>query len=134
VDLSRVGEKDGRTAHKLFARMGKSGWGALYREKVGQGLVARFDPSALPFLGMWICAGAWPAMGVEKQYTVALEPTTSNVDSLASAERNGTARSLGARERCRWKLEIQLVGASSCLSFDDFHAAVTSSGESRKRW
>jgi hypothetical protein len=127
VDLSRVGEKDGRTAHKLFARMGRSGWGALYREKVGQGLVMRFDPSTLPFLGMWICAGVWPAMGVEKQYTVALEPTTSNVDSLASAQRNGTARSLGAREQCRWKLEIQLVGASSRLSFDDFHATLASS-------
>ncbi|WP_353071184.1 hypothetical protein [Tunturiibacter gelidiferens] len=126
VDLSRVGAKDGRTAHKLFARMGKSGWGALYREKVGQGLVVRFDPNALPFLGMWICAGTWPTTGVEKQYTVALEPTTSNVDSLASAVHNGTARSLGARERCRWKLEIQLIGASSRLSFDDFCATVRS--------
>jgi hypothetical protein len=126
VDLSRVGEKDGKTAHKLFARMRKSGWGALYREKVGQGLVVRFDPNALPFLGMWICAGAWPATGVEKQYTVALEPTTSNVDSLASAIRNGTARTLEARERCRWKLEIQLIGASSRLSFEDFCATVRS--------
>jgi hypothetical protein len=126
VDLSRVGENDGRTAHKLFASMGRSGWGALYREKVGQGVVVRFDPSTLPFLGLWICAGAWPAKGAEKQYTVALEPTTSNVDSLASAERNGTARNLGARERCQWKLEIQLVGTSSYLSFDDFHAAVNS--------
>jgi hypothetical protein len=127
VDLSRVGERDGTTAHKLFARMDKSGWGALYREKVGQGLVVRFDARALPFLGMWICAGAWPEIGVEKQYTVALEPTTSNVDSLMSAERNGTVRCLGARESCRWKLDIQLVGASSCLSFEDFHAVVSSS-------
>jgi hypothetical protein len=126
VDLSRVGEKDGRTAYKFFARMGRAGWGALYREKVGQGVVVRFDPGTLPFLGLWICAGAWPAKGAEKQYTVALEPTTSNVDSLASAERNGTARSLGARERCQWKLEIQLVGTSSYLSFDDFHATVNS--------
>jgi hypothetical protein len=126
VDLSRVGERDGKTAHKLFARMGKSGWGALYRGKVGQGLVVRFDPRTLPFLGMWICAGAWPSTGVEKQYTVALEPTTSNVDSLASAVNNGTARILEARKQCRWKLEIQLIGASSCLSFDDFCAIVSS--------
>jgi hypothetical protein len=126
VDLGRVGEKDGRTAHKLFARMGESGWGAVYREKVGQGLVVRFDPNALPFLGMWICSGAWPTTGLQKQYTVALEPTTSNLDSLASAAHNGTARSLGARERCQWKLEIQLIGASSSLSFDEFCAAVSS--------
>jgi hypothetical protein len=127
MDLSKVGEKDGVTAHKLFARMGKSGWSALYRHKTGQGLVLRFDPTALPFLGLWICSGAWPEAGVEKQYTVALEPTTSNVDSLASAERNGTARRLGTREHCQWRLELQILGASSPLSFEDFCASAAAS-------
>ncbi len=123
MDLGKVGEKDGLTAHKLFARMGKLGWGALYREKIGQGLVVRFDPSVLPFIGLWICSGAWPEDGVEKQYTVALEPTTSNADSLASADDYGTARCLNAREHCRWKLEIQLVGASMPVNFKDFCAS-----------
>jgi galactose mutarotase-like enzyme len=120
MDLSRVGEKDGRTAHKLFARMGKLGWGALYRETNQQGIVVRFDPSALPFMGLWICLGAWPDDGVDKQYTVALEPTTSNTDSLASADGYGTARRLDARERYRWKLEFQVVGASTSVNFNDF--------------
>jgi galactose mutarotase-like enzyme len=127
LDLSKIGEKDGVTAHKLFARMNNSGWSALYRHKTGEGLVLRFDPSALPFLGLWICSGAWPEMGIEKQYTVALEPTTSNVDSLVSAERNGTARRLGAHEHCQWRLELQLLGVSSPLNFEDFRASASAS-------
>jgi Domain of unknown function (DUF5107) len=123
ADLSTVGTRDGATAHKLFARVGRSGWAGLYRKRTGQGLVLRFDPSALPFLGLWICSGAWPETGAEKQYTVALEPTTSNVDSLASAVQNGTARSLSARERCQWRLELQLLEASSPLSLEAFCAS-----------
>jgi hypothetical protein len=127
IDLSTVGKRDGVTAHKLFARVGRSGWAGLYRKRTGQGLVLRFDPTALPFLGLWICSGAWPETGTEKQYTVALEPTTSNVDSLASAEQNGTARSLGARRRCQWRLELRLLEASSPLSFEAFCAKAIAS-------
>ncbi len=122
IDLSKMGDKDGVTAHKLFARMGKSGWAALYRQRIGQGLVVRFDPSIIPYMGLWICSGAWPELGVEKQYTVALEPTTSNTDSLASADLNGTVRRLNAREHCRWKLKVQLVGAGGSLNYQDFCA------------
>ena len=118
TDLSRVGEKDGVTAHKIFAPMEMSAWGALYRTKLAQGLVFRFDQTALPFLGIWICSGAWPKERQNRQYTVALEPTTSNVDSLTDAESNGTARSLAPRDRCRWRVEIQLVEASSFAEFE----------------
>jgi hypothetical protein len=132
IDLSTVGEKDGVTAHKLFVRVGKSGWAGLYRKRTGQGLVLRFAPSALPFLGLWISLGAWPEIGVEKQYTVALEPATSNGDSLVAAEQNGTARNVGARERCQWRLELQLLGTSSPLKFDDFRASVIASSSNRE--
>jgi hypothetical protein len=121
TDLSKVAEKDGATAHKLFARMNKAGWGALYRHRIGQGLVIRFDTTALPYLGIWICLGAWPETE-KKQYTVALEPTTSNSDSLASAQRNGTARCLGARAHCRWRLELELLGASTSINLHNFRA------------
>jgi hypothetical protein len=117
TDLSIVGEKDGVTAHKIFAPM-DTAWGALYRAELAQGLVFRFDQTALPFLGIWICSGAWPNERQNKQYTVALEPTTSNVDSLAEAENNGTARNLAPRDRCQWRIEIQLVEASSFAEFE----------------
>ncbi|QHN03603.1 DUF4432 family protein [Granulicella sp. WH15] len=118
VDLSTVGEKDGVTAHKLFAKMDKSAWSALYRVRAAQGVILRFDHATLPFLGIWICSGAWPEERQEKQYTVALEPTTSNVDSLADAERNGTAQSLAPRCSCRWQIEIELVEALSLVDFE----------------
>jgi hypothetical protein len=127
IDLSTVEKRDGVTAHKLFARAGRSGWAALYRKRTGAGLILCFDPSALPFLGLWICSGAWPETGAKKQYTVALEPTTSNVDSLASADQNGTSRSLVARERCQWRLELRLLEASSPLSFEAFCAQAIAS-------
>jgi hypothetical protein len=120
TELNKVAEKDGRTAYKLFARMNEAGWGALYRHKVGQGLVIRFDPVALPYLGIWICLGAWPETGIKKQYTVALEPTTSNADSLLSAQRSGAACYLNARAHCQWSLELEVLGASSSISLEDF--------------
>jgi galactose mutarotase-like enzyme len=122
LDLSSVGRKDGVTAHKLFARMGNFGWGALYRHKPGQGLVLRFDPSALAFMGVWICSGAWPEKGSEKQYTVALEPTTSDTDSLASAKRNGSAGHLKPHGHWQWTMEIELIGASAAVNFEEFRA------------
>jgi galactose mutarotase-like enzyme len=123
TDLSKVPAKDGVTAHKLFAHMGKSGWGALFRSEFGQGLVVRFDPNALPFMGLWICAGAWPSIGVAKQFTVALEPTTSDADSLDAAVRNGTSRTLNAQEHFRWRLNFQLLGASEPVDFESFSIA-----------
>ncbi|WP_158790912.1 DUF4432 family protein [Granulicella sp. L60] len=122
-DLSKVGERDGITAHKFFAEMESDAWAALYRSKISQGIVVRFDGRALPFLGLWICQGAWPNSGAAKQYTVALEPTTSNADSLLTATKNGTARSLAPREKIQWKLEFHLLGASCPISLDDFHDA-----------
>jgi hypothetical protein len=119
-NLSIMPKRDGTTALKFFARMGGSGWCALYRKELGQGLVLRFDPNALPFVGLWICAGAWPAEGVAKQYTVAIEPTTSKADSLEAAVRNQTSRTLNARQHFRWRLDLQLIGGAEHVDFERF--------------
>jgi galactose mutarotase-like enzyme len=120
VDLSRIRDRDGVTAYKLFARMENSGWAALYRKQIRQGIVFSFDTTTIPFLGLWISLGTWPDGRDERQYTVALEPTTSDSDSLANAIRNGSACTLNARERSHWKIEIRLVGATSPISFEEF--------------
>lgn len=120
VDLSRVEAIDGVTAYKLFAQMVKAGWASLYRRRTGQGLLFRFNPSDLPFLGLWICSGAWPECSGKKQYAVALEPTTADSDSLATALRTGREYKLGSRKVRTWRLEVQLLGASSSLSTEEF--------------
>jgi len=123
TDLRVMGEQDGTTAHKLFARMEQQGFAALYRHRAHQGIAIQFDSKMLPFLGLWVSCGAWPQEGVQKQYTVALEPTTSSVDSLAAASKNGTARVLNPHEQCHWRLEFHLLGASHPLELDVFMAA-----------
>ncbi|SEG72514.1 protein of unknown function [Bryocella elongata] len=126
VDLSAVGEFDGRTAHKLFAEPTSSGAAALYRSSLGQGVIVRFDPRSLPYLGIWICHGAWPSSGSNRQYTVALEPTTSNVDSLAEAEQRWTHRTLGPREKTGWTIEFEIVGAHIPISYEQTKEKVNS--------
>jgi galactose mutarotase-like enzyme len=126
LDLSKVRERDGITAHKLYARVESGGWAALYRGAIKQGIVVQFDEKKLPFLGLWICLGAWPDSGVKKQYSVALEPTTSNYDSLAAAIENGTAPVLAPRGRSRWQLVIHLFGASEPIDFDRFRGSAKS--------
>ncbi|MGH9586908.1 MAG: hypothetical protein ACRD3F_08135 [Acidobacteriaceae bacterium] len=119
VDLSTIRAADGRTAHKLFVSMQASGWAALYRAELGQGVLIRFDPRILPFLGLWICHGAWPAQGLKRQYTVALEPTTSDADSLTKAAQRGTGRTLEPLGHTSWEIEMELLGAESAISYED---------------
>lgn len=119
VDLSTIHAVDGRTAHKLFVSAGSPAWAALYRTELGQGVLMRFDPRALPFLGLWICHGAWPARGLHRQYTVALEPTTSDTDSLTKAAQRGTARILAPLGHTSWEIELELLGAESAISYED---------------
>lgn len=119
VDLSAIHTADGRTAHKLFVSMESSAWAALYRRELSQGILIRFDPSILPFLGLWICHGAWPARGLRRQYTVALEPTTSDADSLVEAAQRGTARILDPHGHTSWEIEMELLGAESAISYED---------------
>ena len=119
VDLSTIRAVDGRTAHKLFVSMGPSAWAALYRTELGQGVLVRLDPRILPFLGLWICHGAWPAHGLQRQYTVALEPTTSDTDSLMEAAHRGTARMLDPLGHTSWEIEMELLGAESAISYEE---------------
>jgi hypothetical protein len=90
-DLSVVRSPDGLSADKLFAGPLREGVCGLFRPSLGEGLRLRFDPAALPYLGIWICHGAWPAGGGRKQHTVALEPTTCDRDALDNARADGTA-------------------------------------------
>jgi galactose mutarotase-like enzyme len=107
-DLSVVGPPDGAQADKLFAGPLTDGWCGLFRPSLDEGIELTFSSDVLPYLGLWICRAAWPEGGAEKQYTVALEPATTAHDSLADAERDGTAWRLGPGDRRAWRLRFQL--------------------------
>ena len=107
-DLSVVGPPDGSQADKLFAGPVTDGWCALVRPSLDEGIELTFTSDVLPYLGVWICRAAWPETGAEKQYTVAFEPTGAPHDSLADAERDGTAWRLGPGDRRAWRLRFRL--------------------------
>jgi hypothetical protein len=107
-DLSVVGAPDGSQADKLFAGPLTEGWCALVRPSLEEGIELTFTSDVLPYLGVWICRAAWPEAGAKKQYTVAFEPTNAPHDSLADAERDGTAWRLGPRDRRVWRLRFRL--------------------------
>lgn len=107
-DLSVVGPPDGRQADKLFAGPLAEGWCALVRPSLDEGVELTFTSEALPYLGLWICRAAWPESGPAKQYTVAFEPASAPCDSLADAEREGTAWKLAPGERRKWTLRFRL--------------------------
>jgi len=96
----------------------------VYRATAGQGIVVRFDPAVLPYMGMWVCLGAWPEERAQRQYTVALEPTTSGADSLQAAMVGDDAQSLRGGEVCRWWMEMEVVGAEKPVDFEAFRGLV----------
>lgn len=119
VDLGLLQEKTAGTAYKLFARSGTLGKAALYRSRIKQGIAIHFHQAELPFLGVWVNAGAWPETAPDRRLTVALEPATSNFDSLSEAEHDGMANRLAARARQNWTIALQLLGAKEpCVLAD----------------
>ncbi len=110
LDLTTVGQPTDGVGDKIVARAPGEGWCALERRTLGARLTLRFDPIINPWLGLWICYGGWPeAVTARKGFTVALEPCTSPVDSLAEAIRRGEAKTLAAGAEQRWQLMLEVT-------------------------
>jgi galactose mutarotase-like enzyme len=103
-----VGPPDGLRADKLFAGPLTKGWCALLRPSLDEGIELTFSNEVLPYLGLWICRAAWPDGGAAKQYTVAFEPASAPHDSLADAERDGSAWRLAPGEERAWTLRFRI--------------------------
>lgn len=68
-----------------------------------------WDRSFAPALGIWLDYGGWPPG--EERHQVALEPTTSPDDELASAIAAGRARTIEPGTTARWRVELELIAA-----------------------
>jgi galactose mutarotase-like enzyme len=77
----------------------------LERKQLGLRLTVRSGPLT-PYLGLWLCYGGWPDAPGPKQACVALEPTTANDDSLASAALWSTWLDPG--ETVTWPMELHI--------------------------
>ncbi len=110
LDLTTVGQPSDGVGDKIVMRAPAEGWCALDRLTLGARLTLRFDPKANPWLGIWICYGGWPAAATaRKGFTVALEPCTAPVDSLAEAIARGEAGKLAPGEETRWQLALEVT-------------------------
>lgn len=114
TDLSLAQAADSGIGDKLFAGpmdqasddQENSSWCMLERPSAGVSIRVEFDAAATPYIGLWICYGGWPDRPGPKQTCVALEPSTSLVDSLSHF---GTwSRSIGAGETITWPMRIQI--------------------------
>ncbi|HET9520709.1 MAG TPA: hypothetical protein VFO73_06680 [Candidatus Limnocylindrales bacterium] len=70
-----------------------------------------WDRAVAPALGIWLSYGGWPVEG-RPRHQVALEPTTSPDDDLASAIAAGRAMVVAPGSPRRWTVRIALVAGS----------------------
>ena len=112
LDLSLGGSIEDGVGDKLILASPPEGWAALERKTLRTLLTLRFDPAALPFLGLWICYGGWPNdPHAQKGYTVALEPCNLPIDSLAASLAQGAGAELAPGEQQHWKLQLEVSPA-----------------------
>ena len=111
VDLSAVGGPNDGVGDKVFANAPPEGWIALERRRIRRRIETRFDPSAIPYFGLWMAYGGWPDAPGARQHCVALEPCTAPADSLATAIDRGWARTLAAGAGWAWEIEFRVIPA-----------------------
>jgi hypothetical protein len=101
-----VGGPETGTAEKLYVdarplmRVGA-------RTTDGAELRFDWDRAFAPALGLWLDYGGWPTG--QPRHQVAIEPTTSPHDDLASALEAGTARILEPAVPPRWTVRLELL-------------------------
>ena len=106
VDLTLLTSAKAETADKLFTPSLTSGRCGV-RYKTGDSLFFHFTPSAVPYVGLWICQGGWPTPA-NGHFTLALEPCTGRPDSLDSAIRSGECKVLGGGKKANWDLKLEV--------------------------
>ena len=105
--LNMISGPEAKTADKLFTDRLSEGFCGLRFPHGNEAIYLRFDPQLVPFLGIWICQGGFPAEG-PAEYTVALEPCSGRPDSLVAAIDRGECPELEAQASHRWWLRLEI--------------------------
>lgn len=72
----------------------------------GHWLGFAWEPTQVPFVGLWLDYGGWPAENPVQQ--VAIEPTTAPADDLPTALALGRGLQVAAGGRVSWAVRLQL--------------------------
>ena len=108
IDISKVVSPGDGTAEKLFTPRLSRGFCGLFLGKANESISFRFDPTLVPYLGVWICLGGWPLDRTTKQFTVALEPCSGRPDSLEEAIKRDECSLIEGHASRRWWLEMKV--------------------------
>lgn len=108
VSWSELPPRSERWAAKLFSEKG-----AVERVSVRKGngasLSLQWNPSDIPYLGLWVNNGGWSGCGSEPYFNLGIEPATLPIDNLAAAKNPPV---LQPGETRRWSLEVNLNPAT----------------------
>lgn len=107
VDLSRFPGAQAGVAEKLFTGRLADGRVTL-RQPDGAAVTISWDAAQIPYLGLWINAGAWPLPDTPIAH-IGLEPCTGYPDRLDRALQHGGCLRLGPREVRRWWFSLQFT-------------------------
>ena len=107
VNLNFLGGREAGTADKLFTPRLSEGYCGLRFPSAKESIFFRFDPGAVPFVGLWICQGGFP-LDRPAQFTVALEPCSGRPDLLTRAIANNECPELAPHASRSWSLRLEL--------------------------
>lgn len=107
-DYSKVKPVDFGKAIKCFSPKVGSGKAALLKKRTGEQLIYNFDPETIPYIGIWLCYGGWPADRNPKHLTAAIEPATGRPDSLSTAIKNNECSLVQPHEEFKWDVKIEI--------------------------
>ena len=107
ADLTTIRGPQQRTADKLFTPRLSQGYCGVRFPGTGEAVFFRFDPQLVPYVGLWICQGGFPADG-PPEFTLALEPCNGRPDSLARAIARGECPELPAHATHHWTLQVEI--------------------------
>lgn len=109
INLSEAEEFSTDFAIKLFSDKLEKGDLALYKPDYNESLRFHFDPASVPYAGLWFCYGGWPTDVIGGVENIALEPSTSNSDSLLKAVKANTAQKIAPKSTNRWRMDLSIT-------------------------
>jgi len=118
VEINKVVSPETGRAEKLFTSRLSQGTCGVFQRQQNESIVFRFDTNLVPYVGIWICQGGWPASQPYKQFTVALEPCLGCPDSLAESIKRDECATLEAGATMQWWLEVEVNGGAPRFSAD----------------
>ncbi len=105
-NVCELAEYADKKCYKFYPQGPITGMAGIWYRSQKLAFLVEFDPEETPYLGVWINRGDPEVQG---DYNLAVEPANGFFDSLAVAQRRGTAVTLLPQEQKSWKVVIRVL-------------------------